>query len=254
MRPEVSMHPGELLLRRALAQEPVGAEVDEHLEACERCRARLKALEEEQRKFEAAIPFERFAAGVERAVRTPGEPKKAEPPARWLMALAAGLVLMAGAGLFFRGDPRHLNRVKGTSGIELFIAAPTGVQREGSPDPLLPEVLGRGERVRVGYHDLSEHYLEVVSVDDNGEVSLYPAQGTGLQVSGGHGYLPQSLEFYGTGLERMIVVASKNPIDLDELKRATRARWEEAHGNVSQMGPLELPGEQEQFHRTFKKP
>ncbi|MBX7101548.1 MAG: ACP synthase, partial [Myxococcaceae bacterium] len=66
----MTSHPGELTLRQILAQD-ASAELVAHAAACEQCKVRLKALEDEQRRFEAAIPFERFAAGVERAARTP---------------------------------------------------------------------------------------------------------------------------------------------------------------------------------------
>ncbi len=253
MTPEASLHPGELLLRRAAAQEEVGPEVHEHLKACERCRARVKSFEDEQRRFEAAIPFERFAAGVERAARS-SSGRKAERPMRWVMALAAGLLALTAGGLIYQANREGPGvRVKGGGGIDVRIAAPSGVQRDGSPDPLLPETLSSGERVRIGYHQLRERYIAVVSVDEKGEVTaIYPAEGKSLPVKPEGDYLPESLEFTGAGIERVIVVASNEPLDAEELKRATKERFDEARGNLLQMGRLDVPGEQ--FHRTFRKP
>ncbi len=67
-------HPGELELRRRRAGELTSAAmlaIDEHVATCPACRLRLRALDDEQRRFETEISFDRFAAGVERAARVP---------------------------------------------------------------------------------------------------------------------------------------------------------------------------------------
>ena len=66
-------HAGELKLRRLRAGELPAEEVQQlqtHLAGCGRCRVRLRSLELEQEQFERDISFDRFAAGVERAVKT----------------------------------------------------------------------------------------------------------------------------------------------------------------------------------------
>ena len=66
----MSAHLSEWMLRRLRTGELVGAELAwsrGHVEACEPCQTRLAALETEQKEFEAQVPFERFAEGVERA-------------------------------------------------------------------------------------------------------------------------------------------------------------------------------------------
>src|SRR5690242_10574784 len=91
-----SEHVGELKLRRFKAGELAGddaSEIVSHTQACGSCRAKLRAFEDEQRTFEAAIPFERFAAGVERAVRRPAV--RSRP--RWVapaLSIAATLLLV----------------------------------------------------------------------------------------------------------------------------------------------------------------
>jgi hypothetical protein len=65
-------HIGELALRRRRAGEalgPDGPAMDAHAATCADCRARIRALDDEQRRFEQEISFDRFAAGVERAAR-----------------------------------------------------------------------------------------------------------------------------------------------------------------------------------------
>ena len=66
-------HIAELTLRRRRAGEALGAEapaIEEHATACADCRARIRALDDEQRRFEDEISFDRFSAGVERAARS----------------------------------------------------------------------------------------------------------------------------------------------------------------------------------------
>ena len=45
---------------------------------------------------------------------------------------------------------------------------------------------------------------------------------------------------------------SDQPIDVDSARRAARAAYDKAGGNLARMPSLDLPGEQ--FVRTFAKP
>ena len=71
-------------------------------------------------------------------------------------------------------------------------------------------------------------------------------------VGQGPSYLPDSIEFTDAGTERLFVIMSDHPIDVDAARRAARASYERANGDILKMPPLELPGEQ--FQRTFLKP
>ncbi len=253
-----ALHPRDIELRRLLAGEQVDAATS-HLPGCAECKARVKELEAEQQRFEGAISFERFAAGVERATRQPRETPKpvSRGPVRILMALAATVLLLAGIPLVMRGQSDGgFNRLKGGSEVEVIVAAPAnGPQRVGSHDPQQPEALGQGERVRIGFRAGSHRYLAAVSIDEAGEVTaLYPEKGPSLRVrsDGAKHYLSDSLEFTGHGLERIVVVMTNDPLDVDDVRRAAKARYDEARGNLTQLGTLDLPGEQ--FHRTFLKP
>lgn len=246
-----STHPGELTLRRLLAGE-APAEAQAHAAACAACRARLAAFAEEQQRFEAQIPFERFAAGVERAARTP---RQARPARSWAvrvgLALAATLAVGVTAKLAL-GERPHTH-LKGGAGVEVVVAGAT--QRPGSTDPLAPEVLARGERVRLGVVADAWRYVAVVSVDERGEVTaLYPEAGPSLALRGGREpeYLPDSVEFTGPGLERVVVVLTEAPVDVEAVVKALRTRYEEARGDLMHLPPLALPGEE--FQRTFLKP
>jgi hypothetical protein len=253
-----TQHPREIELKRLLAGETI-EEAAAHVGSCGACKARVKELEDQQQRFEAAIPFERFAAGVERATRQPRvTPKATRGPVRILMAIAATVLLLAGIPLAMRSQGAEIgtNRLKGGSEVEVVVAGPAnGPQRMGSHDPLLPEALGPGERVRIGFRAGGYRYLAAVSIDEKGEVTaLYPERGPSLRVrtDGAKEYLSDSLEFTGHGLERVVVVMTAEPLDVEDVRRAAKARYDEARGNLTQLGTLDLPGEQ--FHRTFLKP
>jgi len=250
-------HVGELMLRRLRLGELARAEAESatrHVEGCGDCRARLRDLDEEQRRFQQEISFERFSAGVTRAARRPPPsriPARVAPVLAMAAALAIGVALVP---LARHGESRIKGATKGTAEVALRIAGPAGApQRDAALGA--PEVLSRGERVRIGYKPGEHKYLVSVSVDEQGVVTpLYPEQGPALAVEPEPSmhYLPGSLEFYGRGAERVIVVLSERPLTVDEVKAAAKLAYDEAHGDVLRMPELRVPGEQ--FHQTLLKP
>jgi hypothetical protein len=263
-------HIGELALRRLRAGETLSTEsgaggADHHLAACADCRAHGKALDDEQRRFEHEISFDRFAAGVERASRSLEAPRAAAVGtrgARSLRFMIPTLGLAAGIALLVtfvgpQGERHGTNNLKGGgAGITVRVAAgDTGPQRTAAVDA--PEALAPGERVRIGYHTGPHRYLLSLSIDDRGQVTpLYPEAGHSVAVGRGVGaaprYLPDSVEFTDAGTERLYVILTDAPLDVDAVRRAARASFEEAKGDILRMPPLALPGEQ--FQRTFIKP
>jgi hypothetical protein len=265
-------HIAELTLRRRRAGETLGAEapaIEEHATTCADCRARIRALDDEQRRFEDEISFDRFSAGVERAARSarPAHPPHAGRPARgtpgrtvrarvW-MSSVAGMAAAAAALLVFVTSPKEhgpTNRIKGGAGVIVRVAGSDGQRTAGVE---ATEALARGERLRIGYQSGGHKYLLSLSIDDRGEVTpLYPERGPSLQVPDGSEtatrFLPDSLELTGKGTERIVVVLSDQPIDVEVARRAARAAYQRAGGDVTRLPKLDLPGEQ--FVRTFAKP
>ncbi|MFT3708645.1 MAG: ACP synthase [Archangium sp.] len=234
-------HPGELVMRRFLAEESLDVTLTTHLRDCAACLGRLELLRSEQRAFETEIPFERFAAGVEKAVRV--QRKQAAPSSpnlRAVLALAAAFVLLAGAQLIF-GRPVE-NRIKGGGGSVEFVVAGVAGQRNAAP----VETLAVGERVRIG---VSGHrYAVAISIDESGEVTtLYSeaVEGTARV------WLPDSIEFTGTGREHLVVVLSDEAIAPELISNQLRERFARSR-DLSQLGTLDVPGVQ--VHRTFIKP
>jgi hypothetical protein len=269
-------HIKEMALRRFWAGELAAPEkpaIEAHTAACARCRARLKEISDEQRRFEQEISFDRFAAGVERAARTPRRvPTPARglslsgPTMRWFFPLAS---VAAAVALTFTFAPRLrpgddvtvdriLSRTKGGSGITVQIApAGQGPQRTAAVGA--PETLSPGERIRVGYQSGAHEFVLALSIDDQGEVTpLYPETGRSLRVSrvkgpsGGARYLPDSVEFTGKGTERLIVILSDQPLDVEAAKQAAHAAFQRAGNDLARLPALNLPGEQ--FQRSFVKP
>jgi hypothetical protein len=252
----MSLHPGELKLRRLRAGEIQGIEGDglvRHLEGCGRCRARIKELEQEQEQFEQEISFDRFSAGVQRAV-------KSIPPRRasWklpAMGMAAAVLAAIVIGPLLKRPPIEFGtRVKGGASIALRIGGMgTGSQRLASAHGVEP--LAPGERVRIGYQAGNRRYLVAISIDQRGTVTeLYGEEGSSLRVAPGDEtrYLPDSLEFTGNGLERVIVVLSDEPLELTKVKQAAEAAYNAVRGDLRQLPKLDVPGEQ--FHRLLLKP
>lgn len=225
-------HPGELALRRLLAGEQV--DFAEHVRACAECSARLERFREEQRAFEREIPFERFAAGVEKSARVQQRPA---PARRWFGVAAAAAALFI-AVFAVRDEP--VNRVKGGATADFVVA---GV--DGQRDAAAVEKLNPGERLRIGVSGAK--YALVVSIDERGEVSpVYD------EVVTGQTWLPESIEFTGSGRELVLVVLSDERQSTSAVSIALRRRFDAVKGDLSQLGVIDVPGSQ--LHRTFIKP
>ena len=149
-------HIGELVLRRRRIGEDLGsnaAAIETHVAGCAECRARARALDDEQRRFEQEISFDRFAAGVERAARGAGKRPRPVPKSVWaypMLAVAAAAILVVS----FRsgGGPEDqrpgTSRIKGGAGLTVRVSAGDR-QRTARPDGI--EALAAGERLRIGY-------------------------------------------------------------------------------------------------------
>jgi anti-sigma factor RsiW len=265
-------------MRRLFAGELAAAErtaVEAHVAGCGECARRLEHVRGEQRAFEEQISFDRFAAGVERAARAPaaGAAKQRRwwsgPTSTWsfvsvfsLGAVAAAVALIVTARPLFE-EARHrteanaargLNRVKGGASVTVRVA-PAGDGPQRTAAVATPEALGVGERLRIGVKAGGRRYLFAISVDDAGAVTpLYPEAGTSVQLPPGDGlqYLPDSIELTGRGLERLIVLLTDQPAELDNMRRAVEEAFAKAKGDLTRLPDLALEGDQ--FHRTFIKP
>jgi hypothetical protein len=170
------------------------------------------------------------------------------------MVAVAATVLLAFFVRPLLSEPPHTNRLKGGATAELRIAGDDGSQRavpSGDTDTLQP-----GERVRVGYVAGSYRYVLALSVDEAGAVSpLYSESGMSLPVEppgDKRHWLPESVEFTGSGDERVMVVLSERPLKVDEVVAAARRAWESARGKVAEMSTLGVDGDES--HWLLHKP
>ena len=257
----MSAHESEWTLRRLSAGELAAAEATRaraHVAACTACGATLRGLEQEQARFETEVPFERFEAGVERAVQRQrrGEAFRA-PPRRWVattVAMAASVLVVLLARPLLSGGPLPgLNGIKGGAVAELRIGGGEGPQREARLDA--PEPLEEGELVRLGYKAREHRYVAALSVDAIGEVTpLHPESGESAPVEPGTDmhWLPDAWELTGSGAERVVLVLTDAPLPVDTLVDAARRAFLAADGDVERMAPLDVPGEQ--THWVLLKP
>ncbi|HEY3452321.1 MAG TPA: ACP synthase [Myxococcales bacterium] len=227
------------------------AAVRAHAAGCARCGAELAALEKEAAQFKAEIPFEKFAAAVERKQAMRKRGKVAGPVS---LALAAGiaLILVWGPmkGLLGGGAQQGHHLTKGGSAVELFVGGTGAAPRLAQEG----EALAPGERVRVGYLAPDKAYVLILSVDEAGVATpLYPEAGPSLPVEKGAGthLMPLSLELTGAGLERIIALFSDQPIEMRTALEAASKEFTRA-GKLERMA--ELPLGAEQSAKTLKKP
>src|SRR5947207_2822524 len=210
-------HIGELKLRRRRAGEALGpdaASIDAHAASCADCRARIRALDDEQRRFEQEISFDRFAAGVERAARSDRAARRPMRARVWIQSLAgvaaaAAMLVLVLHTLDDGRARRHGFRdgVKGGTGVTVRVARADG-QRNARVDSTEP--LARGERLRIGYQAGPHRYLLALTIDDHGVVqALSPEKGQSVALPDGRPsatrYLLDSWELDGAGVERIIV-------------------------------------------------
>ncbi|NMO16414.1 DUF4384 domain-containing protein [Pyxidicoccus fallax] len=258
----MSAHESEWTLRRLSAGELAAAEaarIRAHAAGCAACGATLRGIEKDQTALEAQVPFERFEAGVERALQRQKRNETLRvPPRRWVattvaMAASVLLVLLARPLLSHQDEGRGLNGIKGGAVAELRIGGGAGPQREARKDA--PEPLAPGERVRLGYQADGHRYVAAVSVDASGEVTpLHPESGESAPVEPGADmhWLPGSWELTGSGGERVVLVLSDAPLAVESLVDAARRAFQAASGDVERMAPLDVPGEQ--THWVLRKP
>ena len=261
MSAQPSEHPSEWTLRRLHAGELPTAEATRartHAASCEKCGTVLREADEAQRRFEAEHPFERFAQGVERAAEKAGKQRQSsqDTSRRWvgpLVAMAATALVVVAVPRLLAEEPVPGVRTKGGATAELRVGGGADSQRVARTDA--PEALAPGERVRLGYMPDTRKYVLALSVDAAGEVTpLYPESGQSLPVEPGAGthWLPGSLEFTGTGAERVVLVLTDTPVTVEDTAAAARKAFEAGGRDVAKMPALGVAGDQ--THWMLLKP
>jgi hypothetical protein len=199
----------------------VAAQMDAHLEGCERCRVRMARLERARSAFLAPGPvFER--PGPRRP--SPSGLRRLRP--RWLMPLSAGAALAAALALAFlppreSGEPAL--RSKGGERIGLFIKRGALVRRGASGAHVQP-----GDQLRFTYSTDVDRYLAIVSIDGAGKRSLYfPDGARAARVERADDQpLSSSIVLDDVlGRERVIALFCARPIELAPLLAGSERPW-----------------------------
>jgi hypothetical protein len=260
MSAHLSEHPSKWTLSRLHAGELPTDEATRartHAADCEQCGAVLREAQEAQSQFEAEIPFERFEQGVNRAEEKARKLERARGSSqRWMgpaVALAATVLLVVAARPLLGTNTGTGVRTKGGAVAELRIGGGEGSQRMARTDA--PEPLAHGERVRIGYTPDARRFVLALSIDTAGEVTpLYPEAGESLPVEPGPGthWLPDSIEFTGSGAERVVVLLSDAPVKVEEAIAAAHQSFALGGRDVTQLPPLAVDGDQ--THWMLLKP
>jgi len=227
----VTRCPSELDVERHLrAALPA---VTAHLEACERCRARVAWA----REAEATFRREVFPATVD-AVVEGSRPRRL----RWLVVLAPALAAAAAVVLLLpprpSGPPADYVGLKGGLALAIYADQPGGARAVTDA-----AAVSASAGLRFEVRPSQPCHLWLASLDAAGQVSrLHPAAGGPVRVEGDV-VLPGGAVLDGRpGPERIYAVCTPEPVPFEVLERAVRAAAGGGEGEASVRAARELPG------------
>ncbi len=190
-------HPSELKLERHLL-DPGRSPIREHLEGCERCRARISEMEKQGEDFRRFV----YPATLEKVRKPRWSPAKMI----WLLAPAAGLAAVL---LIVRAGPAtdYVGTKGGALTLIAYAALPSGAKAVADGDAI-PASASLRFRVRTA----RPCELSVVSVDGSGQVSKLYAQEVRGEIT-----LPGGVRLDGkSGPERFFAVCGSGGSDAVE--------------------------------------
>jgi hypothetical protein len=196
-------------IRRLEAGELAGderARTEAHLAGCARCQASARELTREREALQAALPFERFAAGVADGLARPEAPRhpSRRRALRVGMALAAVLVAAAALPLILRAVPRPEEqgwRAKGAHELTLWASEAGRVRALATGEPVPP-----GASLRIGLPATGRAHGAVALVDQDGIAILFSGSAT-------PGAVGESFEWTGSGDGWLVAVLDDRPVD-----------------------------------------
>jgi hypothetical protein len=201
------------------------AAMERHIASCGQCRGYLASLESEKAAFLQAHPFDAAAAGL--PARQKG--RLLHFTRRQVYALAASLILVAGAGsLYLMGRPGPGYRIKGETTLKLFVKnLEGGVEKRGGREYFT------GEKIQFLYSCGAKNNFSLVSMDTLGAVTVYyPQSGdSSLALERGQDVpLPNSiaLDEY-TGRELFMGIFSERPFLVPQIVEKLKASFQQFH-------------------------
>jgi hypothetical protein len=186
--------------------------IEEHVSSCISCRRFLQSLQQERDGFLSRFPFEQTIGARQTAVVRHFYPKQ-------LFALAASVLLLAGAGIIYRqlSFPQS-SRLKGEA-VEMNVYVKTAA---GAIESRKEHWYAPGEQIQITYSCAALNRLILLSVDERGTISTYcPIRGdSSVTLEQGAGLpLPNSiiLDDY-IGKELIVAIFSRRPLSLSSAK------------------------------------
>jgi hypothetical protein len=215
-----------------LAGRPEDHPVHGHLEGCEKCRKRLMEWEQAEDKFQKEV----FPATEEKVVERLSGSRSGFFTYPRLAAAAAVVLAVVLAVALWRPADREATYIgiKGTLGLEVYCQRADQVFRVNPGERLLAE-----DRIRFAVSTPGPGQVMIVSVDQQGEVSLFypagPVEGGRVELEG------STILDESKGPERIFAVFSGGDLDFGAVESAV-ARGLEETGDVVKLQrlPLEL--------------
>jgi hypothetical protein len=198
-----------------------------HVASCASCKAYVESIETQKNSFLSAHPFETTITLPDRLAVTPAVPFFWRP----LYALAASLVIFAGAGLLYlAGSRQGENRIKGETGLKVFVQ-----NRAGNIEKREPKVFYTGEKIQFLYSCGADNRFILLSLDTTGAVTTYypsaeAADSSCALESGRDIPLPNSivLDEYA-GRELFVGLFSKKALHVAAIKQRVAEAFTAAH-------------------------
>jgi hypothetical protein len=205
--------------------ETRAAEVQAHVQGCERCSGRHAMHLRERAEFlEAAPSFEAHASLIGRTIElAPAKAAKTARPQMRRVAAWAGGALSACATLWLMlrpGVEALETRSKGVAHVEYYVKRGSHVHR-GAPR----ERLRAGDQLRFTYSSDGSRFFALLDVDSRGARVYYPSGTRAVALAAGSAVpLDFGIELDDSvGVERIYAVFCAEPFELESL-RAELAR------------------------------
>ncbi len=230
------------------------AEVEEHLESCSLCAARLREMEAERQAFLIQHPPGAFLAALE------ARKLQRRPQLRYflgwggLLASCAAALLLLWQPLSSEPEPKPLPVTRLKAAVDLSFHVKSGAHsRLGCAG----EVLQPGDQIQLRISSPQAAHLLVVSLDSRGVVTpFYDLEGHSIPIEPGVAQLLEGSVILDEALgpERIIACFSEEPLETRTVLESGRRALRSAQGAPQAVKSLDLPCAQASFliHKRAK--
>lgn len=249
--------PSALLLERLLhgdlgPESDVRARLLSHTESCSYCGRWLSDAQLQETRLAERFPAERFVDDLlARMDQSPTRRRRHRGLLVTWPRLASGLVavsLATVAVVWIVGEPPHTvgPLQSGTNRIRLKGEATVRIHRRREAvvsEPPRDALYRSGDVIRFEVAPADNDHVLVLSIHANGQVQCYfPFGGrrSGRLTSRQRQVLPGAVQLEGNADELIVVLFSKQAIDVANARMAAKKAYARASGKVQRIGPLGL--------------